>query len=162
MLRSKAILAAIFLSMSAQMQLCAAELPAVNTPSGKPEVTIDEATVSLVKSAIMNRALSRGWTVTGDTTNTLRIEKPANDNILTEMLLGSQANMVPNYRINFTFVQIDRATRVVADSMIVTNPGTGLEQYTSLDGTDAVRQTYFDLINVIPKDVAALRSKASR
>ena len=54
------------LGLAACQTDAANNLPDISTPSGKPEVTIKNADVATVKTALVNRVLSHGWTVTSE------------------------------------------------------------------------------------------------
>lgn len=117
----------------------ASNLPDIATPSGKPEGIIKNANAGDVKATLLNFMLSKGYTVTSDTGSTLQVDKPA-DSLAASLVYGSQMNSTPNARIVFTFVQVGSDTRVVADMMIVTNPGTAFEQRTELNQTSDAKE----------------------
>jgi hypothetical protein len=113
------------------------------TPSGKPEVTI-RAPLPQIKSAIISRAMNRGYSVTRDTDYLLQVEKPS-DNMAAQILLGSRYDSTPNERYVFTFAPGKDEVRVVAATMFVTNPGSAFEQLTPITTGKGIQQTQVSL-----------------
>ena len=129
-----------------------------NTPSGKAEVTIHRATVEVVKSAIVNKALSDGWMVTTDSTFMLQLER-REESFAAQLLLGSGFNRVPNRRKIYSFAQLGDDSRVVVEMAMVTNPGSAFEQRMFLDTGEVVKGMQDDLDQNLQRDVDALRPK---
>jgi hypothetical protein len=126
------ILAAIAFLCSA-----CATVPPPATASGKPEVTIAEATPEKVKPVLVDKMLNSGFRITKDTPYELSFDKPV-QNIAVAVLLGSKYDAQPNLRVSYTFAQLSTATRVVADVAIITNPGSAFEQRTDTNaGVDS-------------------------
>jgi hypothetical protein len=115
----------------------AAEAPA--TASGKPEVTI-KATTAAVKAKLLSLAMDGRFNVTKDTEYLLQVEKPT-DNIGAAILFGSKYDSTPAERIVFTFAPVGDSVRVVAASMLVTNPGSGFEQLTPINAGQGIQRT---------------------
>jgi hypothetical protein len=113
------------------------------TPSGKPEVVI-HAPVAQVKSALISRAMNRGFSITRDTDYLLQLEKPS-DNIAAQVLLGSRYDSTPSERYVFTFAPAGDEVRVVAATMFVTNPGSAFERLTPITTGAGVQQTQMAL-----------------
>ena len=115
----------------------AAEAPA--TASGKPEVTI-KAPTAAIKARLLSLAMDRRFNVTKDTEYLLQVEKPS-ENLGAAILLGSKYDGIPAERIVFTFAPIGDATRVVASTMFVTNPGSAFEHMTPVNAGEGVNRT---------------------
>lgn len=124
----------------------AASSYAPSTASGKPEVTI-KAPVAAIKSALISRAMNKGYSVTKDSDYVLQIEKKT-DNLGAAVLLGSKYDSVPAERYVFTFAQVNNEVRVVASTMFVTNPGSAFEQLTPVTTGQAVQNTESSLNEV--------------
>lgn len=108
----------------------------VTTASGRPEITVP-GPPERIKPLVVNAALNRKFTIKSDTPYTLVIEQPSTD-FGTNLLLGSQWNPTVNIRLTLTFVPVGGDTRIVAEQVAVTNPGTGAERITPLTGQKAV------------------------
>lgn len=50
-------------------------------------------------------------------------------------LFGSKYDATPNPRVTYTLMQDQGATRVIADFVIVTNPGSAFERLTPVNGS---------------------------
>lgn len=109
------------------------------TPSGKPEVVI-HASVAQVKSALISRAMNKGFSITRDTDYLLQLDKPS-DNIAAQLLLGSRYDSTPNERYVFTFAPAGDEVRIVAATMFVTNPGSAFERTTPITTGAGVQRT---------------------
>ncbi|MCB1499942.1 MAG: lipoprotein [Bauldia sp.] len=108
----------------------------VTTASGRPEITVP-GPPEKIKPLVLNAALNRKFTIKSDTPYTLVIEQPSTD-FATNLLLGSQWNPTVNIRLTLTFVPVGGDTRIVAEQVAVTNPGTGAERLTPLTGQKAI------------------------
>lgn len=110
-----------------------------NTPSGRPEVTINRTTRNEVGAQLTNEMLNRGYNITKQTDYMLAFDRPV-DNIFAAALLGSRYDSTPNARITYTLTDMNNETRVVADIKIVTNPGSAFERLTNLThGQDSIK-----------------------
>lgn len=116
---------------------CQTAAQAPSTASGKPEVTI-KASAAAIKARLLSLALDKRFNVTKDTEYLLQIEKPS-DNLGAAILFGSRYDAVPAERVVFTFAPLGDSVRVVAASMIVTNPGSGFEQITPINAGPAIQ-----------------------
>jgi hypothetical protein len=93
---------------------CATEPRSVETPSGKPEVTIN-AKVSDIKAAILGEMVDVGYTVTKDSDFSLELTRPANgaEEFAASLTIGNAYSS--NRRIaDFTFIPTEGAVRVIA------------------------------------------------
>lgn len=102
------------------------------TPSGKVEATIDGVSKSAVKDRITDQMLNKGYTVTKSDDTIIAFDRPV-DNLMAAALFGSSYDSTPNARITFNLIQQKGAVRVVADCILVTNPGSAFEQKNSVN-----------------------------
>ena len=118
------------------------------TPSGKPETTI-AADAKQVRGRVTGRMLGQGYAVTRQSDATLTFEKPVTNSFAAKVY-GSSYYSRPNWRLTYTFASEAGATRVIADVMIVTQPGTNGERVDSLNRHIDSRkvQTLLDEIKV--------------
>ena len=137
---------------------CAAPQPP-STASGKPEVTIRQASPESVKAAIVNGMLNRGYRITRDTQFELSFDRPV-DNVLAAALLGSRYDAIPNARVTFQIAHLAPDVRVVADMAIITNPGSSFERRTDVSaGAEAPKiQEFLDQIAASVRPVPSPQS----
>jgi hypothetical protein len=102
------------------------------TPSGRPEVTIQGNLAKAVQGEITNEMLNRGYNVKSSGETLLVFERPI-DNAMASVLLGSQYDSTPSARITYSIVESMNTTRVVASFVAVTNPGSAFERLTPLN-----------------------------
>jgi len=121
------------------------------TQSGKPEACIRNAKPPLVSADLASLLLDHGYSISQQTDTMVRGDRPV-DNVAAAVLLGSRYDSTPNARITYSIVKRADCVRVVADIMIVTNPGSAYERLTPMnnsadslkiqDTLDAIRQKY--------------------
>jgi hypothetical protein len=111
---------------------CAAPA-AMDTPSGKAEVTIEGVSPEQVKPLLVNEMLNRKYTISHDSPYLLGFDKPT-DSILVSALVGTGYDSTPNVRVSYTLAQIGHETRVIADLAVIGNPGSAFEQRHDLNG----------------------------
>lgn len=126
--------------------LCAAiagcQTVQLSTPSQRPEVTV-AAPAATVRPILIGEMINHGFRISQDTAYALVMERASQD-LMTNVLLGSQWNPTVNARISFAITELDGQTRVVADIFAVTNPGTAFEQLTPFNNSkDAVDFQFF-------------------
>ena len=109
----------------------------LDTPSGRPEVTISRTTPDNVKAAVVRKMIDKGFQVTKDAQFELAFDRPL-DNKLVGALLGSKVKGTPNGRITYSIAQVGDDVRVVADLAAITNPGSASERSTDINPPDAV------------------------
>jgi hypothetical protein len=138
------------------------------TGSGKVEVAINGAAPEAIKAALVNKMLNSGYRITKDTAYEIAFDRPT-DNIAVAVLLGSKYDAQPNARVSYFIASTPPLVRVVADIAIITNPGSGFEQRTEMNGSqDSVRvQALLDEIKASleappPPPVAAKPSKSKK
>jgi hypothetical protein len=103
------------------------------TASGRPEVTVN-APADAVRVAFINGFIDRGYTIIEDTPYRLVMDRRS-DNVMANVLLGSQWNPQIHARISLTVATLNSKTRVVADLNAVTNPGTAFERLTPMSNS---------------------------
>jgi len=106
-----------------------------NTPSGKVEEVFN-GTPDQIKGPLVGMMATNGFNMTKDSPYLLAFEKPI-DNMMTTVLLGSRYDAVPNARVSFIFAPLGATTRVIADTSIVTNPGSAFERITPANNNEA-------------------------
>jgi len=119
--------------------------PKLNTSSGTPEI---EITTSLEKLSdyLVARGIESGYQVKSQTKNSLIFER-ADTSFGAKIMFGSKARRTPNRRLEFNFYQKDPATvKVRATCGMVTNPGTGLEEFSDLSASASRTQDF--LLNI--------------
>ncbi len=142
----KVILLAASLLAAATLHGCGTPVQHA-TASGNVEVTISAPTADVVKAALVNEMVNRGYRITKDTPYEVVFDKPV-ENFAAQLLLGSRYDGVPNARISYMIAATPPTVRVVADMAIITNPGSSFERRTPLNnGQDSMQvQTILDSI----------------
>lgn len=101
----------------------------------RPEIVLqgDEA---CLRNAFANMAVSSGASVRKSEPGVLVVGR-ADPSFAAQFLLGSRFNTVPEQRTVLTLLPVgSRGVRIVADSAMVTNPGTGFERILPVRGAD--------------------------
>jgi hypothetical protein len=107
------------------------------TASGRPEVTIANASPEAIKPALVSYMLDAGFRITKDTPYELAFDKPV-QNIAAAVLFGSRYDAQPNVRVSYSFAQFQSSTRVIADIAVITNPASAFERRTEMNsGVDS-------------------------
>ena len=101
------------------------------TPSGKPEATI-AADPAEVRAMVINRMIDQGYSISRESDAVLAFDRPITDSFAAKVY-GSGYHTRPDWRLVYTFASQGGATRVIADIMIVTNPGTNAERLNTLN-----------------------------
>lgn len=120
---------------------------ALNTPTGKPEVTISGVSADEVASAIINKMIDSGYNVTSTDNRMLVFEKPLK-NFVAMFVYGSNYDRQPNARITFNINQFENKTRVVASFATITNPGSAFEKVNHSE-RNASMPKYQEMLNEI-------------
>jgi hypothetical protein len=118
-----------------------------NTPSGRPEVTINGRVSKAVLGKITNGMINNGYNVKTSTDTLLVFEKPM-ENFAAQLFLGSRYDSTPAARITYNIIETEGFTRVVASFAAVTNPGSAFERLTPMNNNPdtASYQTFLDKI----------------
>lgn len=111
----------------------------LNTPSGRPEITVPADRVDSVIAYVLSVSIDRGYTIRQQTPAMIMMERPAN-NLQASMLFGSQFNANPNLRAIWNIIRSEDTTRIIGDLSIVTNPGSGYERANPITGGPAIQQ----------------------
>ena len=123
---------AICVSLILLLAGCASNQP-LNTPSGKPEVTIHGATRQDIRDTIVDQMTKDGWQVRRVKDNVVVVGRPTS-NVDTILSYASPSNTVPEKQMTFTLN--DRShdnIQVICTGTIVTNAGSGFENVADID-----------------------------
>ena len=99
----------------------------LNTPSGRPEVSIQNATKKQVMDAIINRELSKSWDLKSQSDSLLVFSHKVTG-FAAALAYGSQYDSTPEQRGTFTLVDSGNVIRVLLKVEMVTNPGSAYER----------------------------------
>ena len=111
-----------------------------STPSGKPEVLVQNLSIKKIKSKIINDFLAQGGRVEKDTDFSLSI-LAENDNLWGQVLLGTPASGYKHYeRVVFNFAEIDGGVKVFGQYFFVTGLGTINEQADQMNSNKSLNQ----------------------
>jgi ABC-type oligopeptide transport system substrate-binding subunit len=102
------------------------------TPSGKPEVTILKTTKAKVKEELLNQMANMGYITTHTDDSMVVFDRPV-DNPMAAAFFGSRYDSTPNTRLTYQIIQQEKWVRVIADFVIITNPGSGFERRTDMN-----------------------------
>ena len=113
----------------------------LETPTGRPEVFIENATSKDVINKCVGLLVSSGWQTEQANDYMLQAVIHSN-NPAADFLLGSElSNYQTWYRIVINFVQESGGVRVYAVQKLVSNKGTGFESAIDLQGQKAYENT---------------------
>jgi membrane-associated protease RseP (regulator of RpoE activity) len=131
----------------------------LNTRSGKPEVTISDVSKDEIKSIIIDTMSDRGWQLKEEARYQMVFTKLADKDLAARVLFGSNYDGIPEYRANFTIVDIagSKDIRVIQTSEIVTNPGSTFERRQNIDEAKA-RGTSTTIANTWQADLNSLKA----
>jgi hypothetical protein len=109
---------------------CATTKP-LNTPSGKPDITIPNVSKKQVTDALVGQMLTQGFNFKSSSDyNIVFIE--AMDSFCEKSLLGSGCNVTPEHRASFMLDESSAGVRIVLTNQVITNPGSAFERVTDL------------------------------
>ena len=129
-----------FLSFSLALTIVSCAAPVIhNTPSGRPEITMNAKVGKKVQAEIMNLMVNKGYTLKSSNENLLVFEKTL-DSFAARLFLGSSYDTTPNARVTYNIIETEKSTRVVASFIAVTNPGSAFEKITDLNGGKATQE----------------------
>ena len=100
---------------------CATTRP-LSTPSGKPDITISNATKKQVTDALVSQMLNQGFNIKSSSDYNIVFTKPL-DNLAAQLLLGSRYDSTPEHRASFMLVESGAGVRIVLTNQAITNPG---------------------------------------
>lgn len=136
MLRSAVLLA------SALLVSCATTPPPLQTPSGRPEIVIRDASRKAVIDRIVAVKLEKGLQVKSVTDYGIVVTKKIDHSFMASLLYGSQYDSTPEARITYNVVEVPEGIRVFSRTEMITNPGSGFERVS--DVTEQVSQQMMD------------------
>ena len=110
------------------------------TPSGKPEILIENSNIQKIKSKIINDFLAKGGRIEKDTDFSLSI-MVENENFWGQVLLGTEASGYKNFeRVDFNFAEMENGIKVFAQYYFVTGYGTTNEQASQMNSNSSLNQ----------------------
>jgi S1-C subfamily serine protease len=109
---------------------CATTKP-LNTPSGKPDITIPNVNKKQVTDALVSQMINQGFSIKSSSDYNIVFIKPL-DNFGAELLLGSNYDRTPEHRASFMLVESGDGIRIVLTNQAITNPGSAFEKVTDL------------------------------
>ncbi len=113
----------------------------LSTPSGRPEVFVENVTNKEVINKCVGLIVANGWQ-TEQVTDYMVQAVMRSNNVAADFLLGTQLGGYQTwYRIIINFVQEPSGVRVYAMQKIVSNKGTGCEQVLDLTNQQAYQNT---------------------
>lgn len=135
-----------FLSAALLVGGCATS-PPLGTPSGRPEVTIRNATKKQVIDTIVSHKLHRGATITAVTDYEVIASEVVSTNLGATLLFGSRYDPNPRAQIRYNVVEVPSGIRVFSTAEMITNPGSAFQRVTPVtEGTK--QQLYADLLQL--------------
>lgn len=120
-----------FLVVAAAIGATGCSTPKMQTPSGRPEVTIQNTSVEKLKPRVINKMLDDKFTVVSSDPVNMQFDKSAT--WLSNMLLGSPYDARTWTRVVVRLVdQGNGSVRVVEEVYIVSNKGSAFERLTEV------------------------------
>jgi hypothetical protein len=111
---------------------CTATKPlTLNTPSGKPDITIPKVSKKQVTDAFVSEMLSQGFNIKTSSDYNIVFVKPM-DSFAMSLLLGSEYDITPEHRVSANIVESSAGVRIVLTNQGITNPGSAFERVTDL------------------------------
>ncbi len=132
----------------------------LNTPTGKPEIIINDASKKEICDAVINQMLSWDFQLQKQSESLLVFGKK-DSRVSSAILLGSRYDAIPEWRFAYNIVDYSQGVRIVANISAVTNPGSAFERITDMsrNSQDAQNvQNFFERmkkyfsINAVLKD----------
>ena len=112
---------------------CATYQP-LQTPSGRPEVTIHGATKKDILDTIITQMLNDGWQKRKLSEHGVVVGRPT-DKWETILAYGSPSNNIPENQISFTLVDAgNNGVQVFCSGAVITNAGSGFENVAEIVG----------------------------
>jgi len=103
----------------------------LNTPSGRPEITINHVDRKTVTDRIVEIGVEAGYELKATTEYTLVFGKPRSD-FTSSMMFGSRYDINTEERITFTIIARDSSVKVTATCAMIGNPGSAFERKTDI------------------------------
>jgi membrane-associated protease RseP (regulator of RpoE activity) len=102
-------------------------VPPLDTPSGKPEVIISNATKKEIINAIINYMLNLKYQIHSQSDHLIVFSQRIKS-FAAGLIYGSRYDPTPESRISFTLVENNSNIRVIGTAEIITNPGSAFER----------------------------------
>lgn len=108
---------------------CASAPPKIKeTSSGHPEIVISVKDLKPIRSNLIERNASTGWTLEQETESTLFFTKTDTSGSLqsavTQALLGNAYSTPPKYEARYTFIPMPNSTKIIVNVFVSTQmPG---------------------------------------
>ncbi len=110
---------------------CATIKPAIKTPTGKPEIVINNVSTKQIRNTIINDIASSGFYL--QQTDEFRLVFGRKYmNLGSFLLIGSEPNPFPETRYQFTVIEDSSAVKIFVNIYDITNPGTPSEVATEV------------------------------
>ena len=126
---------------------CATIKP-LNTPTGKPEVIIPDASKSEIADQITNAMLSWDFQLQKRDENILVFAK-RDQRLGSSLLFGSRYDSTPEWRFIYNIVDHHEGIRVIANIAAITNPGSAFERVTDLSRGSKDSENVYALLTQI-------------
>ena len=120
----------------------------LNTPSGKPEVIIPDASKSEIADQITNAMLSWDFQLQKRDENILVFAK-RDQRLGSSLLFGSRYDSTPEWRFIYNIVDHPEGIRVIANITAITNPGSAFERVTDLSRGSKDSENVYALLTQI-------------
>lgn len=120
----------------------------LNTPTGKPEVIIPDASKSEIADQITNAMLSWDFQLQKRDENILVFAK-RDQRLGTSLLFGSRYDSTPEWRFIYNIVDHSEGIRVIANIAAITNPGSAFERVTDLSRGSKDSENVYALLTQI-------------
>lgn len=140
------------LSLSLNMQGCAAPQQTLKTSSGQPEVTVSNVTKKQILDMVVADALGRGSEVRGVSEYGVTIVRRADPASMAGFMFSSRAGGPPEWRFQINTVETQGAVKIYARSTLTENPGTAFEK--SNDTTDSMSNDLQSILEDIKRRLA--------
>jgi len=99
----------------------------LSTPSGRPEVTISNASKKEVMDFAVNNFVGAGFEIK-EVTDYHAVFTRLDQSLSGALLYGSKYDSTPEYRFKLTFAELAGKIRVLCTVSVVTNPGSAFER----------------------------------
>ena len=115
-----------------------ATVPAANTPSGNPEITLSNVRIECVRSGFLNLLVNMGHAIR-TSTDTQIVAGKTTQNVAASVLLSTRLSGPPEERVTILFIpqSTPDTLRVVLSAGYVSNQGTAFESVQPIRGSQA-------------------------
>lgn len=124
----------LLLALSLSLVLAACTTPVKhNTPSGRPEATINGREAA-VRKELTNVMVNSGFRLVRSDSSTIVFDRPIT-NAFAQFALASQYDHQPVARATYTIVDQGKSVRLIGDVASITNPGSAFERRTDFNSS---------------------------